>query len=95
MSSIVKDESFELVAEFVRPDAKKRITLGLATASKVVYQIYRNRLGQIMLDPVKPVPAYESWLYENPAALAAVKQGLKESAEGKQVYRGSFQDAED
>jgi hypothetical protein len=95
MSSIVKDDGFELMAEFVRPDAKKRITLGLATASKAVYQVYQNRLGQIMLDPVKPVPAYECWLYENPAALAAVRQGLKESAEGKRVYRGSFQDAEE
>jgi hypothetical protein len=30
------------------------------------------------------------WLYENPQALASVKQGLRESAEGKSVYRGSF-----
>jgi hypothetical protein len=96
MSRIVKDDSFELVGEFVRPDAKKRITLGsLAAASKVVYQVYQNRLGQIVLDPVKPIPAYESWLYENPAALASVRQGLQESAEGKRIYRGSFQDAEE
>lgn len=95
MRSIVKDDGFELVAEFVRPDAKKRITLGLAGASKAVYQVYQNRLGQIILDPVKPVPAYEAWLYENPEALARVKQGLKDSAEGKRVYLGTFQDAED
>jgi hypothetical protein len=30
------------------------------------------------------------WLYENAQALASVKQGLRESAEGKTVYRGSF-----
>jgi hypothetical protein len=30
------------------------------------------------------------WLYENPQALASVKQGLRESAEGKSVYHGSF-----
>jgi hypothetical protein len=30
------------------------------------------------------------WLYENPQALASVKQGLRESAEGKRIYRGSF-----
>jgi hypothetical protein len=30
------------------------------------------------------------WLYENAEALASVKQGLRESAEGKSVYLGSF-----
>jgi hypothetical protein len=36
------------------------------------------------------------WLYENAPALASVKQGLRESAEGKSVYRGSFaKDARD
>jgi hypothetical protein len=30
------------------------------------------------------------WLYESPQALASVKQGLRESAEGKTVDRGSF-----
>jgi hypothetical protein len=54
------------------------------------YNIYRNPLGQLILDPVKTVPASEMWLYENPKALASVKQGLRESAEGKRVYRGSF-----
>jgi hypothetical protein len=30
------------------------------------------------------------WLYENAEAFASVKQGLREAAEGKSVYRGSF-----
>jgi hypothetical protein len=30
------------------------------------------------------------WLYENAPALESVKQGLRESAEGKSIYRGSF-----
>jgi hypothetical protein len=30
------------------------------------------------------------WLYETPQALASVKQGLREAAEGKSVDRGSF-----
>jgi hypothetical protein len=54
------------------------------------FNIYRNRLGQLTLDPVKAVPASEMWLYENAQALASVKQGLRESAEGKSVDRGSF-----
>jgi hypothetical protein len=56
----------------------------------LAFNIYRNPLGQLFLDPVKAIPASETWLYENPAALASVKQGLKESAEGKRIYRGSF-----
>ena len=42
------------------------------------------------LEPAKTVPTSEIWLYENPEAHAGVKQGLRESAEGKSVERGSF-----
>ena len=44
-----------------------------------------------MIDAKKvSIPESERWLFENPEALAAVKQGLKESAEGKGEYLGSF-----
>jgi hypothetical protein len=36
------------------------------------------------------IPAAEVWLYRNPEALAAVRKGLQDSAEGKTVYLGSF-----
>jgi hypothetical protein len=91
MDGIIKDQHFELVTEVQKPDAKKRLSLGLALEeSAAAYNIYRNALGQIVLDPVKAIPLHESWLYENPAALASVRQGLRESAEGKRIYRGSF-----
>ena len=90
VSTILKNSEFELVTEFAQPDAKKRVSLGGALSGATAYNIYRNPLGQLILDPVKTVPASEMWLYENPQALASVKQGLKESAEGKSVYRGSF-----
>jgi hypothetical protein len=89
-SAIIKSADFELVTEFAQPDAKKRLSLGEALAGATAYNIYRNPLGQLILDPVKTVPVSEMWLYENPKALSSVKQGLKESAEGKSVYRGSF-----
>lgn len=89
-SSVIKDPDFQLVSEFAQPDAKKRLSLGEALGGATAYNIYRNPLGQLILDPVKTVPASEMWLYENPQALASVKQGLRESAEGKSVYRGSF-----
>jgi hypothetical protein len=90
--TVVKNSNFELVTEFVRPDAKNRLTLGgaLASVGATAFNIYRNAVGQIMLDPVKTIPAAEAWLWENPKALAAVRQGLRESAEGKTTYLGSF-----
>ncbi len=89
---VVKDSDFHLVTEFVRPDAKRRLTLGGAAtaAGATAFNIYRNAVGQIVLDPVKAIPAAEAWLWENPKALAAVRQGLKESAQGQTVYLGSF-----
>jgi len=54
------------------------------------YNIYRNSLGQIMLDPVKAVPAYETWLFGNKPALASGKRGLKDSAAGRTKNLGSF-----
>ncbi len=91
MNSVVKDSHFELVTEIVKPDAKKRLSLGVALESgSVAYNIYRNRLGQIVLDPLKAVPAYEAWLFENKQALASVKRGLAQSAEGRTKKLGSF-----
>ena len=75
-----------LIARDVRPDAKKRVTLGKAMTGfeeDVRFDVYRNDSGQIVLDPQVSIPASEAWLYRNPSALAAVRRGLQESAEGK------------
>lgn len=90
MPAVLKNQEFQLVTEFVQPDAKKRLSLGEAVAGGTSFNIYRNTFGQIVLDPVKVVPVSEAWLFENPQALASVRQGLKESAEGRQRSRGSF-----
>jgi hypothetical protein len=89
-SAVIKNADFQLVSEFAQPDAKKRLSLGEAVQGATAYNIYRNSLGQLILDPVKTIPASEMWLYESAQALASVKQGLRESAEGKTIYRGSF-----
>ncbi len=88
--AVIKNTDFQLVSEFAQPDAKKRLSLGEAIRDAKAFNIYRNPLGQLILDPVKAIPASEMWLYENAQALASVKQGLRESAKGKYVYRGSF-----
>ncbi len=87
---VLKEDDFELVSEFMQPDAKKRLSLGAAAQDSKAYNIYKNSLGQLILDPVRTVPASELWLYENPKALSSVKQGLKEAAADKTVTRGSF-----
>jgi hypothetical protein len=93
-AAVIRNSQFTLVSEFARPDSKKRLTLGAAAfvSGATAFNIYRNAVGQIVLDPVKAIPAAEAWLWENPKALAAVRQGLKESAEGKTLYLGSFAD---
>jgi hypothetical protein len=89
-SPVIRDADFRLVSEFAQPDAKKRLSLGQAVGDATAYNIYTNSLGQLILDPVRAIPASEMWIYENPQTLASVKQGLRESAEGKSVYRGLF-----
>lgn len=89
-SAVIKNSDFELISEFAQRDAKKRLSLGEAVGGATAYNIYRNPPGQLILDPIKAVPASEMWLYEDAEALASVKQGLRGSAEGKIVARGSF-----
>ena len=82
-----------LIARDIRPDAKKRVTLSKALSDcdeNTHFDIYRNELGQIVLDPQVSIPASEAWLYRNPEAIAAVRRGLQEAAEGKATSLGSF-----
>src|SRR3954470_18837645 len=82
-----------LIARDIRPDAKKRVTLGKALTGldeDVRFDVYLNESGQILLDPQISIPASEAWLYRNPEAISAVRRGLQEAAEGKAVPVGSF-----
>jgi len=74
----------------VRPDSKGRITLGNLAAGVSSFKAYRDTQGRIILEPQVEVPAVEAWLWQNPAAMKSVQQGLRDSAEGKLVERGSF-----
>ena len=88
---LIKDTHFDLVTEIQKPDAKKRLSIGQAMEEPAAaYNIYRNSLGQIVLDPVKAVPVYESWIYGNKKALASLKRGLADSAAGRTRNLGSF-----
>ncbi|AWI10265.1 hypothetical protein [Ereboglobus luteus] len=92
MTAVLKDSHFERVVDYIKPDSKKRLTLGsvIEQPDSAGYAVYRNDAGQIVLDPVAVIPASELWLFQNKKALEAVRVGLRQSAGGKTVSRGSF-----
>jgi hypothetical protein len=82
---ILKDTDFEEVAE-AKVDAKHRVALGrILEASVSSYRIYRNSFGQIILDPMATVPAYEAWLFKNTKATKLLTAGLTDARNGRVV----------
>jgi hypothetical protein len=84
MATIIKDTDFSAMAKNIKPDAKKRVVLPKALVKEdVLYHVYANSFGQIILDPQVTIPASELWLFENKEALASVRRGLSDAAKGK------------
>jgi hypothetical protein len=84
MSTIIKNNKFTRISRSVKPDAKKRVVLPKELVGEdITYHIYSNELGQILLDPQVTIPASELWLFNNPEALALVKQGLADVAQDR------------
>jgi len=63
-------------------DAKGRVTLGQEYANQQLIVVKRAE-GGLELIPATTVPAPEAWLYENPDAIRAVIEGLKQAAAGE------------
>jgi hypothetical protein len=81
---VIKDQVFEKVADSVKPDKKKRVVLQHVQIQEgVTYHIYKNSLGQIILDPQVTIPASEIWLFNNVEALTSVRRGLVDAAQGR------------
>ena len=84
MATIIRDTDFEKVADSVKPDAKRRVVLQRVQIQEgVSHQLYSNSNGQIILDPQVTIPASEIWLFNNPKALASVRRGLSDAAQGR------------
>jgi uncharacterized protein YbcV (DUF1398 family) len=67
---VIKDMVFKKMADSVRPDVKRRVVLhGIQIQEGITYHIYKNSIGQIVLDPQVTIPASEIWLFHNPQAL--------------------------
>ncbi len=82
-----RGDDFKYVTR-VRPDSKGRITLGHLAEKISSYRVEASPDGRILLEPFAEIPARERWLYENPAALASVKRGLRQSGAGETVSLG-------
>lgn len=85
----MKNQDFQVIKDLVQPDGRGRISLGM-TASGKSYRILSNEAGQILLDPVVPVSAQELWLWNNPDAISAVRQGMQQAKEEDLHDLGSF-----
>lgn len=75
------DDFVELTT--VSADSRQRITLGSLSRNHQRFRIYQNSQGELLIRPMVEIPADEAWLYQNPAALAAVREGLADAAAGR------------
>ena len=86
--SLIEDGKFHDTGKETELDSKRRLTLGSAIkppADGVRYRVFANELGQILLDPVKSVPAYEAWIYEDPELIASIQRGIAQAEAGRVV----------
>jgi len=74
----------------IRPDSKGRVSLGKFAEGISSFIMSRQPDGKLILDPMVEIPAREKWLHQNPTALESVEKGLRQSAAGEVVSRGSF-----
>jgi hypothetical protein len=79
--------TWQFTGKETAPDDKRRVSLGSAikTRKGVRYKVMQNEKGQILLDPVKSVPAREAWVYENPKRIESIKRGIAQAKAGKLV----------
>jgi hypothetical protein len=81
---VTKIKDFIRIPGNAKPDSRHRVVLpGNLVKEDIIYHIYSNELGQILLDPQVTIPASEAWIFQNPEILKLVKQGLSDASEGR------------
>lgn len=76
--------------KMVKPDTKGRITLGHLADGISRFAMSIDEGNRIILEPFIEVAIKERWLFENKSALAQLKQGIKDSKDGRVLNKGSF-----
>jgi hypothetical protein len=85
------NKDLKRIGKAVKPDAKMRVVLPKTLVREdIIYHIYTNSIGQIVLDPQVTIPASEAWLFKDKTALALMDKGMVESTNGQAIDRGSF-----
>jgi len=64
-------------------DERNRITIGELMKGYKRVRIYKNKRGEIFLQPIVEIPASELWLFQDKEALEGVLKGIKDASEGK------------
>ena len=69
------------------PDKKCRLGLSavIEKDADVRYRVAKNEKGQILLDPVTSIPAYEAWIYKNPERIESIMRGVVQAEAGDVV----------
>ena len=81
MKMHISDDFLEVATRSI--DERQRICIGDIMKGFRRVQVYQSRAGEILLRPMVEIPASEAWLFKNKKALASVKKGLEEAAQGK------------
>lgn len=88
MVTIIRDENWIKRLDSIKPDSRRRVSLPKSLVGEgIMYHIYSNSVGQIILDPQVTIPISELWLFKNKEALDMVKEGM---TQGESINLGSF-----
>jgi hypothetical protein len=67
-------------------DSKGRVTLGGRFANRAVIVEHRGA-DEVVVRLARVIPESETWLYDNPQALASVRRGLDQARKGKRAKK--------
>ena len=64
-------------------DERNRLTIGELMKGYKRVRIYKNKRGEVFLQPIVEIPASELWLFQDKEALEGVLKSIKDASEGK------------